>query len=102
MELKRFSVATFNLFNLNLPDKPMYRNPTGWTKTEFKAKANWISQQLRRLNADIVGFEELWHREALERVLEVGGQTDDYEVLATPAVGTEITCAAIVRKGLLK
>lgn len=102
MRLKRFSVATFNLYNLHLPGHAMYRNPTGWTQAEFDAKAAWTREQLRRLDADIVGFEELWHREAIEQVLAAGNLTDDYELLATPADGSEITCGAIVRRGLLQ
>ena len=46
----------------------------------------------------VVGFEELWHHEALEQVLAAGNLTDDYELLATPADGSEITCGAIGRR----
>ena len=100
MKLKRFSVATVNLFNLNLPGHPMYLGNT-WTEAEFASKTDWLSRQLRRLDADIVGFQELWHHEALERVLSAGDLLDTYDVLADEATGGEITCAAIVRKGLL-
>ncbi len=100
VNLDSFSVATVNLYNLNLPGRPMYGRP-GWSESEYAAKVDWLSQQLRRISADVVGFQELWHRDALSRVMEAGGFDEEYDLLAEPASGGEITCAAIVRKGLL-
>jgi predicted extracellular nuclease len=101
MNLRRFSVATFNLFNLQLPGEPMNPNQTPWSNEAFASKIDWIGRMLGQLDADIVGFQELWHAEALEMVLEQSGLDQIYDLLATPAVGSKITCAAIVRKGLL-
>ena len=106
MARTRFSVATFNLFNLNTPGVAMYTSP-GWTEHQFKKKARWITFQLRLLEADVVGLQELWSREALERALAVTGDEADlsqvYDLLTTPdgADGGAISCAALVRKGLL-
>jgi endonuclease/exonuclease/phosphatase family metal-dependent hydrolase len=99
--LRTFSVATFNLYNLNLPDKPMYAGKP-WTEAEYKKKLDFVSRQLDNIDADVVGLQELWHRDAM---LEVLGQTAlgaGYELLAPPdAKGRQIVCAALVRKGLL-
>jgi predicted extracellular nuclease len=102
MNLRRFSVATFNLFNLQLPGEPMNPNQTPWSDEEFASKLDWIGRMLDQLDADIVGFQELWHAEALERTLAKSGLDQTYDLLATPADGSKITCAAIVRKGLLQ
>jgi predicted extracellular nuclease len=102
MNLRRFSVATFNLFNLQLPGEPMNPNQTPWSDEEFESKIDWIGRMLGQLDADIVGFQELWHAEALERTLAKSGLDQTYDLLATPADGSKITCAAIVRKGLLQ
>jgi endonuclease/exonuclease/phosphatase family metal-dependent hydrolase len=102
MNLERFSVATFNLYNLQLPGLPMNDNQDPWTKDEFKAKVAWTSEQLHNIDADIVGLQELWNSEALEQVLEHGDLTDKYDVLAEPAKGDRIICAALVLKGLLR
>jgi predicted extracellular nuclease len=99
MNLERFSVATFNLYNLQVPGKHMNPGQTPWTQAEFERKAAWISGQLRSLDADVVGFEECWNREALEQVLAHDGLDAEYELLAN-ADGSRITCAAIVRNGL--
>jgi predicted extracellular nuclease len=101
VKLRRFSVATFNLFNLQLPGRGMHPNQRPWTEAEFDSKLDWTARVLRQLDADIVGFQELWHREALARMLAHGDLDQTYDLLATPAVGSRITCAAIVRKGLL-
>lgn len=101
MNRSAFSIATFNLYNLNLPGLRMYRNAAGWSKQEFEAKVSWTARMLTELDADIVGLQELWHREALLAVLERAGVAEDYDVLAEPAVGTGIVTAALVRKGLL-
>ena len=71
MDLDRFSVATFNLYNLQLPDRAMNPGQRRWTEEEFARKAEWTAGQLARLDADIVGLQELWNREAMERMAAV-------------------------------
>ncbi|MGV0849658.1 endonuclease/exonuclease/phosphatase family protein [Mycolicibacterium phlei] len=108
MKLDTFSVATFNLYNLQEPGKPMNRRQTPWTADEFRLKVQWTVWQLITMDADIVGLQELWSRRALESVLEYNYGTadapkrleDTYEALATPANGRRIVCGALVRKGL--
>jgi predicted extracellular nuclease len=102
MSLDEFSVATFNLYNLQVPGESMNPGQVPWTQAEYDAKLTWISQQLRLLDPDIVGVQELWNRQALVDVLAAGGLTDTYDVLADPATGGRIVCAALVRKGLLR
>jgi predicted extracellular nuclease len=102
MKLLRLRIATFNLYNLNEPGRKLYR-AEGWTEEQHRRKITWAAQQLQRLDADVVGFQELWHRTSLEKVLAEAGLADHYELLApASAVGTRIVCAAVVRKGLLK
>ena len=98
--LSSFSVATFNLYNLQEANKPVYQGRP-WTDAEFKRKADWISAQLELLNADIVGLQELWSKKAIMDVIATRGLEQDYDVLAEPADGSRIVCGALVRKGLL-
>jgi predicted extracellular nuclease len=100
---RSWRIASFNLFNLNEPGLPMYRNREGWSKAAYEAKLDWGAQLLRRLQADVVGLQELWHRGSLERMVERAGLQDAYELL-TPenATGQRIVCAALVRKGWLR
>jgi endonuclease/exonuclease/phosphatase family metal-dependent hydrolase len=98
----RFSVATFNLYNLQLPGDAMNPGQRPWTDDEFALKLEWIAGQLTGLDADVVGLQELWSREAMERVLADPALDGTYDLLAGPATGGKIVCGALVRKGLLR
>jgi len=102
MSLERFSVATFNLYNLQMPGRSMNPGQKPWTVEEFERKASWISRQVSALDADIVGLQELWHRDAMAAVLAKRDLAARYDLLADPADGGHIICAALVRKGLLR
>lgn len=64
-------IGTFNLLNLALPDERYYNRR--YSKDDFERKVNWISSQLIRMNADIVGFQEVFHLPALEQVVAASG-----------------------------
>ena len=87
MNLTRFSVATFNLYNLQDANRPIYQGRP-WTDAEFAAKADWISRQLATLDADIVGLQELWSKTALEQVLATGHLDQVYDMVADPAASS--------------
>jgi endonuclease/exonuclease/phosphatase family metal-dependent hydrolase len=99
---RQLSFATCNLFNLNEPGLRMYRNAAGWSQNEYDLKIDWLKRALPFMDADVWGFQELWHRQSLVNVFEAAGLLADYEILA-PAdhAGEKIICAAAVRKDLL-
>ena len=101
MDHDRFSVATFNLFNFQLPGLKMNPFQKPWTKDEFNHKVSWVARMLENIDADIVGLQELWHAEAMETVLARQALEGRYDLLAEPANGSKIICGALVRKGLL-
>jgi predicted extracellular nuclease len=102
MARNRFSVATFNLYNLQEAGERMNPGQDPWTDAEFDMKIKWTAWQLTTLDADIVGLQELWSNRALDAVLAVNQRlADEYDVLAEPATGGKIVCGALVRKGLL-
>jgi hypothetical protein len=88
----RFSVATFNLYNLQLPGVKMNPGQKVWTEAEFAMKVDWIARQLTILDPDLVGLQELWSREAMERVLARSALKGKYDLLAEPANGKKIVC----------
>jgi hypothetical protein len=61
-------VGTFNVLNLARPGEQFYPDQRPYTLTEFDRKADWIAEQLRRMDADVVGFQEVFHAEALQEV----------------------------------
>jgi hypothetical protein len=101
MNLRRLSIGTFNLFNLNEPGLPLYTQ-RGWTQLQYDFKIQWTQRMIRLLRPDVFGFQELWHVQSLRQALEASGLADEYDIVAPPdASGQRIVCAAIIRKGLL-
>lgn len=102
MSPDRFSVSTFNLYNLQLPGQRMNPGQKPWTREEFERKVSWVARQLSALEPDVVGLQELWHRDAMAAVLARRELADTYDLLAERATGQRIICGALVRKGLLR
>src|SRR3954451_16955928 len=102
MDHDRFSAATFNLFNFQLPGLEMNPFQKPWTKAEFERKVSWIARMLETIDADIIGLQELWHAEAMETVLARPGLKATCDLLATPASGEPMGCSALVRKAILR
>lgn len=102
MNLKRLSIATFNLLNLNEPGLPIYTNEAGWSEDQYKLKIEWTQRMIRLLHPDVFGFQELWHAASIQRAIDASELAGEYDLLAPPdANGTHIVCAAMVKKGLL-
>lgn len=57
MGLDRVSIATFNLYNFQLPGLPMNPRQKPWTDDEFRRKVSWDGATLKELDADIVGLQ---------------------------------------------
>ncbi len=62
--------ATFNAYNLGPPGVKLYDNLAPLTTEEYEAKVNWTAQQLDLLDADVIGFQEVFSQAVLDRVLE--------------------------------
>lgn len=97
--LKEITFANCNLYNLQLPGKSMYRG-SKWTQKQYDKKIEWTSTIVQSIDADIIGFQELWHVDALVAVFKKAKLFDDYVLMAGPANGSKIVCAAAVRKSL--
>lgn len=97
----QISFATFNLYNLNLPNKLMYRN-SEWSQEEYDKKIKWSCNVLNIINAKVWGFQELWDSVVLKDLFEKAGQLDNYDLITPSGLsGQEIMCAGAVKKGLL-
>jgi predicted extracellular nuclease len=96
------SFATFNLYNLNLPGQPIYDNTTGWSDAEYDAKTSWIGQQIRALDADVIGFQECWDPKALKQCFDKAKLTAEYDIIGRKLNPASIQVALAARKGLLK
>ncbi len=61
--------ATFNLYNLALPGMKFYDNLEPYTPAEYDAKIAWTARQIDLLDADVIGFQEIFSQAALKDVL---------------------------------
>lgn len=55
----QFSIASFNLKNLIGPDREYYRFQS-YTPEEYAWKRDWMADQLVDLDADVIGFQEVF------------------------------------------
>jgi len=61
--------ATFNTFNLAPPGMRCYDNLAPCTPEEYEAKLDWTAHQIDLLNADVIGFQEIFSQATLREVL---------------------------------
>lgn len=73
--MTRFRIGSFNVQNLIGPDREYYRFEQ-YTPTEYRTKIGWLAGQLQRMDADIVGFQEIFEKDALHDVLRAAGEGD--------------------------
>lgn len=59
------TLASVNLYNLQLAGKPMYPTSKPYTKAQYQDKIDWTADMLAALDADVIAFQELWSRQCL-------------------------------------
>lgn len=96
------SFASSNLYNLNLPGHKIYNDQDGWDVEAYNKKVSWASNMITKLSADVWGFQELWHRDALIKVFSETPFSNNYELLVPDNhTGQKIVCAGAVKKTIL-
>ncbi|MBT8153984.1 endonuclease/exonuclease/phosphatase family protein [Epibacterium ulvae] len=68
-----FTIASFNVKNLIGADQEYYRFQS-YTPEEYAWKVDWMADQLLTLDADIVGFQEIFDETALRDVISEADQ----------------------------
>ena len=63
-----FTIASFNVKNLIGPDQEYYKFQS-YTPEEYAWKEDWLAEQITNLNADIIGFQEIFEEDALRKTL---------------------------------
>ncbi|MEP1535337.1 MAG: endonuclease/exonuclease/phosphatase family protein [Paracoccaceae bacterium] len=98
------SVATFNVKNLIGPGQSIYASSKpAYTQEEFDQKTRWIGARIAEMEADVVGFQEIWSVEALQACLIAGGVQDEYELVARDAPSrSQVQVAYAVKSGILR
>lgn len=101
MTLQRFKVATFNLYNLVLPNV-IYYGDRQYSEAMFARKKRWIAGQLAAMNADIVGFQEVFHVEALQQALAESRLYGKAKLIAPPRTRDGPIVAMVSRLPVLR
>lgn len=66
--MTRFSIASFNVKNLIGPDQEYYEFQR-YTPEEYAWKQDWLADQLLTLDADVVGFQEIFDEAPLRELV---------------------------------
>jgi len=66
--MSEFTIASFNVKNLIGADKEYYQFQS-YTPEEYAWKKDWMADQLLTLDADVVGFQEIFEEDALRDVV---------------------------------
>jgi endonuclease/exonuclease/phosphatase family metal-dependent hydrolase len=61
--------ATFNAFNLAPAGRQLYDNLLPLTEEEYEAKLDWTARQIDLLDADVIGFQEIFSQSVLRAAL---------------------------------
>ncbi len=85
MKHRDFKVGTFNLLNLALPGEKYYNSR--YSQDQYDKKIAWQADQLNAMDADIVGFQEVFHLDALKQLLKASGKYDDAAVIMSDRAG---------------
>ena len=101
MSRTKVSLATLNLYNLNEPGEPIYRDAAGWSQDEYDKKIEWTARNVADLAADVWGFQQLWNAQSLERVYTEADLKQTHTLLVPAEHRGSIVCAAAVRSDIL-
>lgn len=67
--MTRFTIASFNVKNLIGADQEYYKFQV-YTPEEYAWKEAWLADQLITMDADVVGFQEIFEESALRAVID--------------------------------
>lgn len=84
-------VASCNVLNLALPGRRFYPNQDPYGVAEHERKLDWLGAMLRRLNADVTGFQEVWDEAALKAAVARSGLQMRHVVAPGAETGAEGT-----------
>ena len=90
--MRDLSFATINLFNLQVPGKITYSNRPHFEdnaegRAAYEKKVIWTAARLKELEAEVLGFQELWSEQALRDCFDEAGLLGEYDLVARDSPG---------------
>jgi predicted extracellular nuclease len=96
----KIKLGTFNLCNLALPHQAFRENKT-YSKGEYEKKIAWTARQLAAMDADIVGFQEVFHKAALGEAIKKSGIYDGHSLIVLGETGVSPVVGLVSRYPVL-
>ena len=66
----KIKLGTFNLFQFVEPPYAWYTKKEKFTEKEWSEKTTWIKNQIIKMDCDVIGFQEVFSRDALESLVK--------------------------------
>ena len=85
MNIKTIKAGTFNLMNLMLPNREAFS--LKYTPEEFRRKSQWVDFMLSQMDADVIGFQECFHKQALVSITSQNSRYKNAEVIIADETG---------------
>lgn len=95
--IRTIKVGTFNLMNFMLPNKPVYGGSLNYTQDEYRRKSDWVEFMLNEIDADIIGFQELFHSEAMWRIMRSNPKYKNAKLYMAEETGDQPSVALLSR-----
>ncbi len=64
----KLRIGTFNLFQFVKPPYSWYIKKDHFTEEQWQEKSSWIKKQIQEMNCDIIGFQEVFSSDELEKL----------------------------------
>ncbi|UPT78535.1 endonuclease [Sulfurovum sp. XGS-02] len=99
----KLRVGTFNLYQFVEPPYSCYTRKGKYNQRQWLEKTLWIKKQILRMDCDIIGFQEVFSKKALETLVKELGYTyfatvDDAKLSQTTPNKYTTTTVAIASK----
>jgi len=66
----KIRIGTFNLFQFVEPPYSWYTKKEKFNTEQWEEKTTWIKKQITDMNCDVIGFQEVFSKEALEKLVK--------------------------------
>jgi len=66
----KITLGTFNLFQFVEPPYSWYTKKEKFNERQWLEKTTWIKQQILKMDCDIIGFQEVFSRKALKKLVK--------------------------------
>jgi len=66
----KIKLATFNLYQFAKPPYSWYTKKEKFNQEQWREKTTWIKSQIEKMDCDVIGFQEVFSRDALEKLVQ--------------------------------